>query len=205
LALKKEKFIDPKMDLSLRCYEATKRITDICLSVCALFCFLPVIIGVVIAIRLDSKGPAFFKQIRIGRYGIPFQVYKFRTMTVESPTFGLKPISFEDERITRLGKFLRVTSLDELPQLLNVIKGEMSMVGPRPEQPFLVKLYEDWQQERLNVLPGLTGWWQVNGRKQPMHEYIDEDIYYVQNRSVFFDVEILIKTVRAVLSKDGAI
>ena len=136
-----------------------------CLSVCLLFCFFPVIVGVVIAIRLDSKGPAFFKQIRIGRYGIPFQVYKFRTMTVDSPTFGLKPTSFQDERMTRLGKFLRATSLDELPQLLNVVKGEMSLVGPRPEQPFLVEKYELWQKERLNVLPGLTGWWQVNGRK----------------------------------------
>ena len=205
MALKKNTVINSQTDSSSRHYETMKRILDICLSVCLLFCFFPIIVGVVIAIRLDSKGPAFFKQIRIGRYGIPFQVYKFRTMTVDSPTFGLKPTSFQDERMTRLGKFLRVTSLDELPQLLNVMKGEMSLVGPRPEQPFLVEKYELWQKERLNVLPGLTGWWQVNGRKQPMHGYVDEDIFYIRNRSLWFDMKLLLRTVRAVLSKEGAI
>ena len=201
--MKKNTAIDSKTDL--RSYEAMKRVLDVCLSVCLLFCFFPVIVGVVIAIRLDSKGPAFFRQIRIGRYGVPFQVYKFRTMTVDSPTFGLKPISFQDERITRLGQFLRVTSLDELPQLFNVINGEMSLVGPRPEQPFLVAQYEPWQKERLTVLPGLTGWWQINGRKQPMHEYAAEDVFYVQNRSLSFDMRILVRTIRAVLLRDGAI
>ena len=201
--MKQSRAIDSKTDS--RYYEAMKRVLDVCLSVCLLVGFFPVIVGVVVAIRLSSKGPAFFKQIRIGRYGIPFQVYKFRTMTVDSPTFGLKPTSFQDERMTRLGKFLRVTSLDELPQLLNVMKGEMSLVGPRPEQPFLVEKYELWQKERLNVLPGLTGWWQINGRKQPMHEYVEEDVFYVRHRSLWFDMKILIRTVRAVLSKDGAI
>lgn len=198
-------FIDQNLVLSLPWQEALKRVLDIFLCVCLLLCFFPVMIGVAIAIRLDSRGPALFRQMRIGRYGTPFQVYKFRTMTVESPTFGLKPVSFQDERMIRLGPFLRATSLDELPQLINVLKGEMSLVGPRPEQPFLVEKYEAWQLERLSVLPGLTGWWQINGRKQPMHEFIDEDIYYVRNRSFLFDIKILAKTIRAVLSRDGAI
>ena len=178
---------------------------DILLGGILLICMAPLICLMAAAIRLSSKGQAFFKQQRIGRYNIPFEVYKFRTMTVESPTFGLKPTSFNDERVTRLGRFLRQTSLDELPQLLNVLKGDMSLVGPRPEQPFLVARYEFWQKERLDVLPGLTGWWQINGRKQPMHEYVEEDIYYVRNRSLTLDIRILFGTLRVVLSQNGAI
>ena len=132
-------------------------------------------------------------------------VFKLRTMTVDSPTFGSKPESFDDDRITWLGRFLRRTSLDELPQLLNVVKGEMSLVGPRPEQTFLVEQYESWQRERLSVLPGMTGWWQVNGRKQPMQEYVEEDLYYVRNRSLLLDLQILLRTIQAVIHGDGAV
>ena len=186
-------------------YRCSKRLLDIFLGGLGLVCLAPVMGAIALATRMGSRGPAFFRQERIGRYGKPFLVFKFRTMTVDSPTFGLKPTSYEDERITRPGRFLRQTSLDELPQLINVLKGEMSLVGPRPEQPFLVERYAPWQRERLSVLPGLTGWWQVNGRKQPMHDYVEEDLYYIRNRSLGFDLRILVLTVRAVVSGDGAV
>ena len=186
-------------------YIYLKRLLDLTLSTLALVCLAPAIGLIALAVRIGSEGPAFFRQERIGRGGRPFPVYKFRTMTVDSPTFGPKPASFEDERVTRIGRFLRRTSLDELPQLINVLKGEMSLVGPRPEQPFLVARYEPWQRERLQVKPGLTGWWQVNGRKQPMHDYVAEDLYYIRNRSLMFDLKILVRTVRAVLSGNGAV
>lgn len=205
MALKNQSSKTSGINKKLWCYDLAKRVLDICLGGGLFLGSLPIIVGIVVVIRLDSKGPAFFRQVRIGRYGLPFKVYKFRTMTIGSPTFGLKPTSFQDERLTRVGRFLRATSLDELPQLINVIKGDMSLVGPRPEQPFLVEQYEDWQEERLMVLPGLTGWWQVNGRKQPMHEYVEEDIFYVRNRSIWLDAKILLKTVLVVLSRDGAI
>ena len=186
-------------------YRASKRTCDIVLSGAGLVLLSPIVGLIALAIRVGSRGPAFFRQERVGRYGTPFMTYKFRTMDVTSPTFGPKPTSFEDERITRMGRFLRRTSLDELPQLLNILKGEMSLVGPRPEQPFLVARYASWQRARLSVLPGLTGWWQVNGRKQPMHEHVEEDLYYIQNRSLLFDLKIMMRTVRAVLSGDGAV
>ena len=186
-------------------YRVSKRIFDIVLSGAGLVLLSPLMGLIALAIRVDSRGPAFFRQERIGRYGAMFMTYKFRTMDVTSPTFGPKPTSFEDERITRMGRFLRRTSLDELPQLLNIFKGEMSLVGPRPEQPFLVARYEPWQRARLSVLPGLTGWWQVNGRKQPMHKHVEEDLYYIRNRSFVFDLEIFAKTLSAVVSGEGAV
>ena len=185
-------------------YEMLKRCMDLLLGGMALVALSPLMGLIAMAIRWDSRGPAIFKQQRIGRFGVPFMVYKFRTMTVGSPTFGPKPMSFDDERVTRVGRVLRQSSLDELPQLWNVLKGEMSLVGPRPEQPFLVAQYEPWQRERLEVLPGLTGWWQINGRKQPMHAHTAEDVYYVQHRSLMLDLKILLGTVRAVWSKDEA-
>jgi lipopolysaccharide/colanic/teichoic acid biosynthesis glycosyltransferase len=186
-------------------YRITKRIVDLLMSLMALTLLLPVLLVVGVAIRLTSFGPAVFRQQRIGLQGQPFMIFKFRTMSLESPTFGPKPLSFEDDRVTRLGRLLRRTSLDELPQLLNVLRGEMSIVGPRPEQPFIVERYEPWQQERLNVLPGMTGWWQVNGRKQPMHEFVEEDLFYVRNCSFRLDLRIMAKTIRAVIKGDGAV
>ena len=187
------------------CYTVVKRLIDLVVSCIALICLGPVMGVIALAIRRDSAGPAVFRQQRIGRYGRPFLVLKFRTMTVDSPTFGVKPTCFADERLTRLGRFLRRTSLDEFPQLVNVLKGEMSLVGPRPEQPFLVARYEPWQRARLDVPPGITGWWQVNGRKQPMHDHVEEDIYYMQNRSLWLDLRILALTIGAVVSGDGAV
>jgi len=160
---------------------------------------------IAVAIKLDSKGPALLKQERVGKGGVPFGMYKFRTMINESSPFGSKPLSRNDPRITRVGRFLRRSSLDELPQLVNVLKGDMSLVGPRPELPFLVARYEPWQRQRLDVLPGITGWWQVSGRKQPMRDHTEYDICYVENQSVLLDLRILCKTIGAVIKGQGAV
>ncbi len=165
----------------------------------------PLLLAAALAVRLESPGPAFFCQERVGLRGRRFRVFKLRTMTVDSPTFGPKPTSWDDDRVTRVGRFLRRSSLDELPQLLNVLRGEMSLVGPRPEQPFLVERYAPWQRERLEVLPGMTGWWQINGRKQPMHEHVEEDLFYVRHRSHWLDLRILARTVQAVWGGNGAV
>ena len=186
-------------------YRVAKRLVDLGLGAMGLVLLGPLLGLIALAVRLDSRGAAIFRQERIGLQGNPFMIYKFRTMDIDSPTFSPKPSSFDDERLTRLGRFLRRSSLDELPQLVNVLKGEMSLVGPRPEQPFLVARYQPWQRQRLSVVPGLTGWWQVNGRKQPMHDYVAEDLYYVQHCSFLFDLRILLYTFRAVLKADGAV
>ena len=185
-------------------YAVVKRGLDLTLAVAVALVSTPLGLGIAVAVRRDTPGSVLFRQQRVGRGGRPFMMYKFRSMTVESPTFGPKPERMDDERVTRVGRFLRRTSLDELPQLLNVLRGEMSLVGPRPEQPFLVERYETWERERLTVLPGMTGWWQVNGRKQPMHEHVEEDLFYVRNRSLWLDLRILVLTVVAVFRMNGA-
>lgn len=157
-----------------------------------------------ILIKCDSPGPVIFSQPRVGKDEKVFTVYKFRTMAQNSNGDGLKPDP-EDERLTRFGRFLRRTSIDEFPQFLNVLCGEMSLVGPRPEQLVFAATFQDWQKGRFIVKPGLTGWWQVNGRKQPMFEHIDEDIYYVEHRSLWFDIKILVYTAGVVLSGRGAV
>jgi lipopolysaccharide/colanic/teichoic acid biosynthesis glycosyltransferase len=157
-----------------------------------------------VAIKLDSHGPVIFAQERVGKDFQNFMCYKFRTMYLNSSMDGRKP-STNDERVTRVGWFLRRTSLDELPQFFNILRGEMSLVGPRPEQlPFLPH-YSAWQRQRFTVKPGLTGWWQVNGRKQPLYEHIDEDIYYVEHHSLWLDLIILWRTLGAVLGGKGAV
>ena len=186
-------------------YHFCKRVLDLSLGIMLLLLLTPVLLIAAIAVRLDTPGSVIFRQERVGRNGERFMVYKLRTMTVDSPTFGAKPKSFDDERVTKIGRILRRMSFDEVLQLLNVIRGDMSLVGPRPEQPFLVERYEEWQQERLTVLPGMTGWWQVNGRKQPMHDYVEEDLYYVQNQSFRLDLQILAKTLKVVMSGEGAV
>ena len=177
-------------------YRYTKRLMDLVLSSLLLVITLPVMAVIAAVISVNSSGPVMFKQQRVGHCGRSFLILKFRTMFVSSSGFGFKPESEEDPRVTPIGRFLRRSSLDELPQLINVIKGEMSLVGPRPEQPFLVERYETWQKSRLSVLPGMTGWWQVNGRKQPMHDYVAEDLYYIEHRSILFDLYIMMRTIR---------
>jgi lipopolysaccharide/colanic/teichoic acid biosynthesis glycosyltransferase len=167
-------------------------------------------------IKLDSPGPVFFRQQRVGENGRIFRMYKFRSMVVgaeklqhkvngEDENGNVIHKSEDDPRVTRVGRFLRRTSLDELPQLINVLKGEMSLVGPRPELPWLVGQYELWQRKRFAVPQGMTGWWQVNGRSdKPMHLYTEDDLYYIQNYSLWMDIYILLKTSWVVLRGKGA-
>ena len=144
---------------------------------------------------MDSPGPVFFTHERVGKAGKPFRLYKFRTMQVETNQYEVSPLSPDDPRITRIGRFLRKTSLDELPQIINVLKGEMSLVGPRPEMPFIVATYDDIHKARLAVLPGITGLWQLSAdRRKPIHENMDYDLYYIKNMSFFLDITILINT-----------
>lgn len=156
-------------------------------------------------IKRDSPGPVFFAQERVGRDGRHFRMLKYRTMQVDAEAYAVAPTSQDDPRITAAGRWLRKTSLDELPQLLNVLAGSMSMVGPRPEMPFIVAQYEEWQKRRLDVKPGITGLWQVIGRKNlPLHLNMEYDFYYIRNQSLLLDIEILLRTAPAVLKGRGA-
>ncbi len=179
-----------------RVYEALKRIFDFSAAVILLLLALPVWAVLFILIRCDSNGPVFFQQRRIGTKGKPFQLYKFRTMHADAPKFDFHPTTPDDPRITRVGRWLRRTSLDELPQLINVIRGDMSLVGPRPEMPFIVDQYSRGHRQRLEVIPGLTGLWQLSAdRRFLIHENIQYDLYYIRNRNFFMDVAILLHTV----------
>ena len=185
-------------------YQIAKRFMDIIGALLGLLFTALMYLPMAVAIKLDSPGPVIFAQERLGKDLQHFKCYKFRTMYWNGTSYGKKP-GQNDERVTRVGRFLRRTSFDELPQFFNILRGEMSLVGPRPEQlPFLAH-YTVWQRQRFVVKPGLTGWWQVNGRKQPMHEHIDEDIYYVEHRSLWLDLIILWRTCGAVVGGKGAV
>lgn len=176
-------------------YEGTKRILDLVFSIVLLVLTAPLWLVISILVRSGSKGPALFQQKRVGRNGVLFDLYKFRTMYVDAPSYDYSPRAAHDPRITRIGRYLRKSSLDELPQLLNVIKGEMSLVGPRPEMPFIVEQYDDRQRLRLQVKPGITGLWQLSAdRAFLIHENIAYDVYYINNRGLFLDLAILIHT-----------
>jgi exopolysaccharide biosynthesis polyprenyl glycosylphosphotransferase len=186
-------------------YPAAKRLFDFALSLLLLVLTLPLLAVAALLVRLDSRGPAIFKQRRVGFRGKEFEMFKFRTMRLDTDTYEEAPSRPDDPRTTRVGRFLRRTSLDELPQFLNVLRGEMSLVGPRPEMPFIVSHYEEWQKKRFNVKPGITGLWQVIGRKElPLHENLEYDFYYIRNRSFFMDLAILLKTLPAVFKRRGA-
>jgi len=146
-------------------------------------------------IKLDSKGPVLFRQERVGKNGRRFSIYKFRTMKLDACGNDYSPKEPTDNRITRIGRLLRKTSLDELPQLLNVLTGSMSLVGPRPEMPFIVEQYSPLQAQRLRIKPGITGLWQLSGdRAFLIHENIEYDFYYLRHRNFFMDVAILLHT-----------
>jgi undecaprenyl phosphate N,N'-diacetylbacillosamine 1-phosphate transferase len=165
----------------------------------------PVIYFIAIVIRIDSPGPIFFRQERIGKDGKPFMSYKFRSMVDKATTMGLGiNVAVHDDRITRMGKYLRNTSLDELPQLFNVLKGEMSLVGPRPTLRYQVEAYDAVQRRRLKVKPGITGWAQINGRNAiPWEDRIKLDVWYVDNWSLWLDLKILGRTLKTVLKREG--
>lgn len=176
-------------------YLRIKRYTDLLFAVILLCLLWPLYIVIALAIKIDSKGPVFFKQDRVGKDGKIFQIYKFRSMFVDIDPYSTKPIFQHDPRITRVGRLLRKTSFDELAQIINVLKGNMVLVGPRPEMPFIVAEYNDVHKERLKTLPGITGLWQLSGdRKKPIHENMDYDLYYIRNASFFLDLAILIET-----------
>lgn len=176
-------------------YVYIKRYVDLILAMSVLILSLPLVGVAALLIKMDSPGPVFFTHERVGKAGKPFRLYKFRTMQVETNQYEVSPLSPDDPRITRIGRFLRKTSLDELPQIINVLKGEMSLVGPRPEMPFIVATYDDIHKARLAVLPGITGLWQLSAdRRKPIHENMDYDLYYIKNMSFFLDITILINT-----------
>ena len=186
-------------------YDILKRTSDLCASLVAIVALLPLYLGIALLIKFDSPGPAVFRQKRIGLHGHEFTIYKYRTMHVDTPVQMLTPDSADDPRITRVGRFLRRTSLDELPQLLNVIRGDMSLVGPRPEMPFIVETYTEYQRQRLTVLPGITGLWQISGdRALQIHENLEYDLYYIANRSLSLDLAILFQTAFSVIRGTGA-
>jgi exopolysaccharide biosynthesis polyprenyl glycosylphosphotransferase len=192
-----------------------KRAFDLAVTLALLVPGTPLLLLVAALIKLDSPGPVIFKQRRVGENGRLFEMYKFRTMVADAEARRPPPRLDadgravhklpDDARVTRLGRFLRRTSVDELPQLFNVLKGQMSLVGPRPEQQFIVEGYEPWQRQRLAVPPGITGWWQVNGRGDlPMHLNTHLDLYYIRNYSLWLDIVILWKTIGAVIRRRGA-
>ena len=176
-------------------YEFVKRCIDLVIATLGLTLGAPLFLFIAGIVRLDSRGPALFKQKRIGQGGRVFEMYKFRSMHLEAGGADYSPKTQSDPRITRFGRFLRRTSLDELPQLLNVLEGNMSLVGPRPEMPFIVQEYGRKERQRLQVKPGLTGLWQLSGdRAFLIHENIEYDLYYIQHRNLFMDLAVLLHT-----------
>jgi len=176
-------------------YQFSKRVLDTVLSAVLLVAASPLLLLLAALIRLDSRGSALFTQERTGKDGKRFKMYKFRSMYVEAPKYSYHPRSNEDPRITRTGRWLRKTSLDELPQLLNVLKGEMSLVGPRPEMPFITDQYTSRERQRLWVTPGITGIWQLSAdRNYQIHESLQYDLYYLRHRNFFMDIAILLHT-----------
>ncbi len=186
-------------------YRILKRCMDILMSAMLLLFFAPLMAVIYVIHSLTGKGSPIFRQKRVGLNGREFILYKFRTMKPDADEYEVAPLSDDDPRITRLGRFLRRTSLDELPQLINVLKGDMSMVGPRPEMPFIVNDYNSWQKRRLDVKPGLTGMWQIMGRKElPLHENLEYDYYYIRNQSLMLDFTILLRTIGVIFRGKGA-
>ena len=182
-----------------------KRATDLVGSALVLLLGLPIFLLIALLIKLDSKGPVLFWQTRIGKDARPFRIAKFRTMYVENCGDEEAPSHDSDPRVTRFGKFLRRYSLDELPNFWNVFLGDMSLVGPRPEMPFIVERYDRRHQERLSVKPGITGLWQISyARQYAIHDNLDYDIYYIENQSVLLDAVIMALTVIAVVRGTGA-
>lgn len=187
---------------------------DVLIAALLIVIFTPLLTLVSLFIWLDTRGSVIYRQHRIGRYGQPFTMYKFRTMIPDRRQTNHRYAGAErrkahkttaDPRVTAMGKILRRTSIDELPQLFNVLRGEMSLVGPRPELPEIVGAYAMWQHQRHLVRPGITGWWQIHGRSNlMMHDHTDLDIYYVQHICFAMDLRILLATLRTIAVKSGA-
>lgn len=199
-------------------YKPVKRVLDVILASIALVILSPIFLIIALAIKLESKGPVLFKHKRIGKEGKEIYIYKFRSM-VDKAEDMIKDFTPEqmkefkenyklkdDPRITKIGKILRKTSLDELPQLLNIIKGELSIIGPRPVVEEELEKYGDYKKKFLSVTPGLTGYWACNGRSCTSYEErMKLELYYVDNMSLKLDIKIILKTVLIVLKRQGAI
>jgi exopolysaccharide biosynthesis polyprenyl glycosylphosphotransferase len=193
-----------------------KRAFDIVVSISLLLLSSPIFVLIAILIKLDSPGSIFFSQVRVGKWGKPFNIYKFRSMSADAEqrksdllghneadgvVFKIK----SDPRVTRFGRFLRKSSLDELPQFYNVLKGDMSLVGPRPPVPYEVEQYHFDERRRLNAIPGITGLQQISGRSDmPFKQWVEYDIQYIEESSLLKDIEILARTIPAVLRGKGA-
>lgn len=188
-------------------YEFVKRSMDIVFSLCGLVLLSPILFIIMVLIKLESKGAVIFSQERVGQYEKKFKMYKLRSMVVNAeelkkkleaqnemsgPMFKMK----DDPRVTKIGKFIRKTSLDEIPQLVNVLKGDMSLVGPRPSLPKEVEQFEEWMHRRHDVKPGLTCYWQVSGRNNiDFEDWMKLDVKYVEERSLWGDIKLIFKTV----------
>lgn len=197
-------------------YRVAKRVLDVTLALLGLTLLMPLVPLIVLLIKLESRGPVIFAQLRVGEHGRLFTCYKFRSMVENAegmkrslaalneatgPAFKIR----EDPRITVIGEFLRRSSLDEVPQLVNVLLGQMSIVGPRPQIPAEVELYEDWHRRRLEVKPGITCLWQITGRSHiGFDEWMRLDLEYVRRRNLRLDLWILLRTLPAVIARKGA-
>ena len=184
-----------------------KRAIDLAASLSALTVLSPVWLFMALAIKLDSRGPVFYRQERIGRFGRPFGLWKFRSMIVGAEHRGAGIlVEHNDNRITRVGAIIRKLSLDEIPQLFNVVSGDMSIVGPRPGMRYQADLYDEVQRGRLEVRPGVTGWAQVNGRNSiEWPRRIELDLEYIERMSPLLDLKVLLKTIPSVLAGEGMI
>ena len=189
-------------------FDVYQRVLDIVLSIIGLLVGIPLIAIFGILIKIEDNGPITYKQERLGKGGKRFYIYKLRSMRTDAEKFGAQWAEKNDPRITKVGKFIRKTRIDEIPQLFNILKGDMSIIGPRPERP---EFTQEFNEEipgfinRLAVKPGLTGWAQVNGGYDiTPQEKLVEDIYYIENRSILLDFKIILKTVKVVLTGHGA-
>ena len=186
-------------------YSTIKRGIDFCLSLLGIIMLFPLFVLIIVLIKVDSPGPILFKQKRVGIHKKYFNILKFRTMRIDTPKdTPTHMLEDPDKWITKVGKFLRKTSLDELPQFINVLKGDMSIVGPRPPVPAEVKKYERWQLRRLSMKPGITCIWQVTGRNIVSFDtWMEMDLEYIDNWSLKMDFIIFLKTIRAVIIANG--
>lgn len=190
------------MNYSNKMYSKIKRFFDIFLAILLLMLLLIPLLLISLLINYKLGSPVFFRQLRPGLHGKPFIMYKFRTMTNETDDCGI--LLPDSQRLSKFGKFLRSSSIDELPELFNVLKGDMSLVGPRPLLIEYLSLYSDEQSRRNDVLPGITGWAQVNGRNSlSWNDKFQLDVWYVNNRSFFLDIKILFLTFKSVLLREG--
>ena len=208
--------VEGESSVEFSLYEVIKRLIDVVCSFLGVLVLSPLFIIIAIIIKTTSKGPVFFSQKRVGKNGKEFDMYKFRSMVVNAeelkeklaaqnemsgPMFKMK----DDPRVTKVGKFIRKTSIDELPQLWNVLKGDMSLVGPRPSLPKEVAQFEEWMYKRLEVKPGLTCYWQVSGRNSiDFEEWMKLDIKYVNDRNTWIDIKLIFKTVAVLFGDKNA-